>query len=867
MNKVKKISGYLLSFLIPIAILIMWLYTNNALSLKNNMIVVSDMYHQYMILLGQLKNLFSDGFIFYSFSKALGGNMIGTVVYYLLSPINVITLFFNQSNMQYACVLIILIKIGLCGTTMFLFLKNTFKQLTLPVLLMFSTCYALMMFNVVYFFNIIWLDGIILAPLVLWGIDRIIDGKKPILYSIGLFLTILINYYIGYIMCLFAVIYFLYKLLIKYKWNKDKQIIKKLITNFLLTSILSGLLAMIILIPMYIELKDSMRVVGNVFSTPLEINWDLIKLFSEFFVGISRKKVLLNPDSFLLYTGIITFILSIFYFFNNKINKREKILSLIVLFIFISSFMCNYLNYIWQGMTITNCFNGRYTFLFSFYLIYLSVKCFINLDGVKKIVYFAIAPLYPIVGLFAYIKGLIDLPYVYVSVGLFFLYLFIVYQINHNDNVYKKQLIMMLVVVAISELFFNAYADLSHYSLLKENMIEGKYRDYSDIYNNIKNNDSSLFYRTYLVKEATANDPFYFNYNGTEVFLSSVNKKLFGFYKNNGCHTRGNTVLSYTCHNYMLDALLDVKYLGFPDKQDDAYKLTYQKSIREGSNLFYGFANITMNVQENPYALSLGFMVNKDILDFNKQYQSIKQDPITYQNLVYKLISDKHMDLIKKIDLTKVDYNVYRFTNISDSPYFVTANYDNKAITEKVEIYFNDNSLIDTVNAAKYSVYVKNTFNTNENVTIKIKMNNYTLVPKNVSLYYFDMEAFKEAINELKKEQMNILVNKESYLKTSIDVTSDKTVLLTTIPYEQGWQILVDNRQVKYYPVMDTFIGLDLTKGKHTIEFKFSPPGIKIGAIISGISLVLLVSYLLYFEKINKKIFKEKEDEAQKKLI
>jgi hypothetical protein len=116
-----------------------------------------------------------------------------------------------------------------------------------------------------------------------------------------------------------------------------------------------------------------------------------------------------------------------------------------------------------------------------------------HLDGVKKIMYFIIAPIFPIVGLIINLRGLLDIQYAYITTALSFLYLLILYLIAHRDGKEHKQLIMMLSAIAISELFFNAYADLSHYQLIRNKILEGKYDDYQSIVNFVQENDDSVF--------------------------------------------------------------------------------------------------------------------------------------------------------------------------------------------------------------------------------------------------------------------------------------------------------------------------------------------------------------------------------------
>ena len=88
-----------------------------------------------------------------------------------------------------------------------------------------------------------------------------------------------------------------------------------------------------------------------------------------------------------------------------------------------------------------------------------------------------------------------------------------------------------------------------------------------------------------------------------------------------------------------------------------------------------------------------------------------------------------------------------------------------------------------------------------------------------------------------------IKYKKDNYIKGIINVDKDKTTLFTTIPYNKGWNIYVDNKKINYSTCTESFICLDLSQGNHTIEFKFIPKGFIIGSIISLITLITTIIY------------------------
>ena len=71
----------------------------------------------------------------------------------------------------------------------------------------------------VHGWNIMWLDCILLFPLIVYGLERLVREQKGMLYCVTLGLSILSNYYISIMTCLFLVLYFIALLIWK---NRDR---------------------------------------------------------------------------------------------------------------------------------------------------------------------------------------------------------------------------------------------------------------------------------------------------------------------------------------------------------------------------------------------------------------------------------------------------------------------------------------------------------------------------------------------------------------------------------------------------------------------------------------------------------------------
>ncbi len=251
-------------------------------------------------------------------------------------------------------------------------------------------------------------------------------------------------------------------------------------------------------------------------------------------------------------------------------------------------------------------------------------------------------------------------------------------------------------------------------------------------------------------------------------------------------------------------------------------------------------------IYQNPNALSLGFMVDKDVNNFVEYFKQGKiRNSFETQNYFIKTMINKDVNIFKPYKIKKIDNKNYEILIDNRGPIYLSIyNSFKDDIKYKVSVYIDD-EFIKTFEYYDHGILKIN----NKYKDELIKLNFQTKEDiYGIFLYYLDEELLTDAISELQKNQMNITSVNKHHIKGNINVTDDKTVLFTSIPYEEGWTVLVDGKEMNYYSVFDMFIGLDLTEGYHEIEFKFMPPYFKLGIFISIISVILFAIYI-FFER------------------
>lgn len=369
-EKLKKVVLYLLSFLVPLIILIGIFIHIKVYPFGENTYLPVDAYGQYVNYLQYFRDIFlGDNSIIYSLSKSIGGEMFGLIAYYLMSPYNFITLLFQKGNMSLAFDIILILKIASTSVT-FTYYLNRRKKANFANLI-FAFMYALSSYVITYGYNIMWLDAVIMLPIVIAGIDDLVNKRRNCLYIIALSITLITNYYIGFMVCVFCVIYFIYKILLGDLEDK-KEILKK-IRNFIIYSICAALISAIVLVPVFIGLQDG-RANFSLKEMTFQNNFEMKDFIGKFFTNAFNFDEVKNYAMPPVFCGVLANILAISYFFNKKIKLKEQLLSMLMIIVFIVSFYIRAANLIWSIGNPPAWWIYRYAFCFIFMYIIFAKK-------------------------------------------------------------------------------------------------------------------------------------------------------------------------------------------------------------------------------------------------------------------------------------------------------------------------------------------------------------------------------------------------------------------------------------------------------------------------------------------------------------
>ena len=244
---IRPSDGLVAAFFVPVIIMIIIFAQRGIFPFGEESFLRTDMYHQYAPFFSEFQHKLTHGGSFlYSWDVGMGVNFAALYAYYLASPLNWLLVLCPKAYIIEFMTYMIVFKIGLSGLSFAYYLRKHCRTSDFGIAF-FGIFYALSGYMAAYSWNIMWLDCILLFPLIMLGLERLVREKKCFLYCITLGLSILSNYYISIMICIFMVLYFIALLVMDGKKSWKDYMVN--ISSFAVFSLLAGGLAAAVLLP------------------------------------------------------------------------------------------------------------------------------------------------------------------------------------------------------------------------------------------------------------------------------------------------------------------------------------------------------------------------------------------------------------------------------------------------------------------------------------------------------------------------------------------------------------------------------------------------------------------------------------------
>lgn len=831
---------YIAAFLVPFFIMLILYIIRGVFPFGERSYMRMDFYHQYGPFMREFARKLKEGeSLFFAFENGMGINYWAQYAYYLASPINWIYVLVPLSLVVEVMNFTMILRCGVAGLAFFIFLRKKYdkKEWTM---LAFSTVYALSAYYLAYSCNIMWTDCYALFPLVILGVDELVRGKSGKWYGITMAICTISNFYIAVILG-FCLLCYLPIAICARKGITFKQIVVALL-RFAGITVVCVMIGAVIMLPILLALQHSP---AGTATFPEEwvsnFNWgELLQRLLINMEGILNKSKLPNIYSSVFLLPAIVMFLGI-----KSIPWKEKVARLVVMIFLLLSFQWNVLDYVWHGLHFPNSFPARQAFFFAFLaaeLMYMAYdrrhefpKLAILISGFLELILLSVGWVY--LGADLEYKGT---PVYLLSILFIMLYVFILFMEKQEST---KVFTWILLGVCIMECCINTFVTGISSTVKRETYVKNDAL-IATMLEDIEAQEGDDFYRVERLSRKTVNDAAWDGYNSVSYFSSTVLDDVRFFFKDFGLRY-SNGAYSYSGATPLTGSLFGVKYLIHDEAVSPGIRYT-QETYEDGDKALYLYTNTQ--------ALPLGFLIDSYV---ETQYVTPEErNPFLVHNEFVQAITGTEEKLFNQI-------NQYKKTFIDDN----NDSDEDDVKTTAIKVEAGELPFMFVRNASKVKVLEYN-LETGEEKEYEVDdleyRQNYsfgvTQYPReicvtpsddetksvNMFTYAMDQEVMDKVYDILSAVPMEIVSMTDTHIKATIDAPETATVL-TTIPYDDGWTVKVDGEKVQSHAWEDAFLSVEVGVGVHELEFKYVPPGFRIGLLISAVGMG--IAACLFFHK------------------
>ena len=855
----------LLAFSFPVLTVLAALVITGCYPYGEQTMLTVDLYHQYAPFVVTFRNkLLSGQSLLYSWNDGLGQEFYAAYANYAASPLNLFSVFFNAKTIPVFIGLVTCLRAGLSGLFMMFFLSENDNRRVDNITVVFACSYALCGWYISYFWNIMWCDAVVLLPLVMLGLRRLLIERKCALYAASLAILIYSNYYAGFFVCLFLVMFAPAYYVMLFAPDKPKGDPMKLsfktffgaAFRFAFSSIFAAGATAVLTIPTYMILRHC-SATGD--SLPKDFT-----LQNNLFDFLGRLMVAANPNirdgMANVYSGVVAAMLLPLFFMLPKstgIAMRHKVSMGLLIFIMYLSFTNRTLNFIWHGLHFPNQIPYRESFLMSFLLVFVG---FLTIRRIRSLnvgtvmgsvaAWFAFLLLYEKFG-----KG--NESYIQIGSTLLFIIiqgaaLRIVSDVRSGKSSFYCE--TLLTVTMLVEIFAASTVSIG---LVAEHEGFAYYDSYGRSHEQVKEYVDSVegteghkrFERSELFPNNVCDIQALYDVKGLSIFSSTARESFVKYMRNFGFHNNGINGFRNAGLTRVTATILGVRNLVETEKTKTVPAL-FEKEYNSGNVTSWG----------NPDALSVGYMVSEKFPDYVPEY--LDQGNVfekTNQWVramgaeadVYTPVNIVHTDAVGMS--TKYQKNtklLYTIEADDDDDCGFTITIDDAKIGSDVYVYAGaskgGNATV-TVGETSRKFEIRSfqiiSLGIYDGTPMKLKVDYYdppNASPLYVYGYQLDKDGYKKMVEKLSDEQLEVT----SYDATSLSGTitaKESGLLFLTIPYSEGWCAWVDGVQAEIAPVNDALMSIKMDAGKHDVRIEYIPAGFKPGALITCVSVFVIV--------------------------
>ena len=779
-----------------------------------------DLYHQYLPFLCELRRrLVTGAGLKYSFSLGLGASFYALYVYYLSDPLNLLSIFFPEDFMAEFITLAAFLKISAASGFMCRYLCFRCRKLSYYACVMLSLCYGFSGYIASYDWNVMWMWGIALAPIVILGFEKLIRGEGISLYLVSMAFTVWTNYYIAMIMGEFLILYFI--VLCLEEIRSIGAFFRSLVLLGVTTALSAGISA-VLLLPEWAEISRT-SFTGRAFPDSIRFYLTVPELMLRSLMAAGVETGLGHEPA--LYASLaILFLLPVF-FLNKGIPLISRAARGALIIFFYLSFDMNVPEFIWHGFNYPDSIPARQAFLFIFICISSSGMALEGIEhmGYKRRSAAIIFPVlfYAVCIIFCNKEEHTDL-YTWILSALFILLYFVLMLvfIFYRREYYKWGRYSVCLLLML-ELFFNfnltSVRDVSrkayyrHAASYKELAGEGEKRN---------SLNQGYFTRFDLTDENIRNASSLIGFSDASFFSSTIDSSITDFYKAFGMkasrvHYMGEGLTPFTSAVMGIGGVIANEYRN--NETDFDVALLTAESAED-----YLF--------ENSFRLPLGFAIPEETYDLEKE-KAEAADPIDLQNRAAIKLNGERIFIRVKDGCIKEEAGKAVITVPAEGHYYAFANTDAGKITEYTDLSeepwaeFKDMKYKSIMDLGRLDRDTKVTLETDNGSEPGIRL--YRLRP----------DKLESLTERLSGTALTLTGFEDDHIEGLVNMPAGEKLFLA-LPSSKDWKVLLDGEgPIKQESFYGLFMVLAVPEGLHHISLTYHIPYFTEGLVLSVFSL------------------------------
>lgn len=561
-----------------------------------------------------------------------------------------------------------------------------------------------------------------------------------------------------------------------------------------------------------------------------------------------------------------------------EISKKGKVISLILLVAacsYLSNATFDYIKQL-QPESVTMIISSHLQLILLFVIINASVIFYLywklskdNLE--KKISRVILTSVLILISAILAVKG-----FLFSQICLtLFTYVFVIFSIKPKMS---KVVVILLYGMTFFELGYNAYlAQVGFYYNEIDQFVDAT-TSVKRVTDHVKENADNKFYRIASTFAYSRTSPSLLTYPGLENFSSTLEKSTIDHFSYMG-DIGGYFSTIYANGTPLTDALYGVRY--YMDFKDGVDK---QNETQSGKMKFTRYTNrydmeryFTKKVyederyivRENPNSFSIAYGTNNLVSDlkFNRDdainnqnrilnamqgvsvespdyvdyFTPLGFNDIEVENLeIIKENKDSGEYVYKRKDNTKDGVIRYKFTPQTDNTYYL---FSPQALTGKsgYTVSVNGDLISNLIVFSQRQIWQITDRTSQKESVIEFRFQFDDIDLSHLGLYRADVEKINQILHSRKNQELHVEKFNSTHIVGKVDITDGSTVMMTSIPYNEGWQVKVDGKPIKTRKSWDSFLSFPISPGKHKVEFVFKQKWSTLGLSITIVSLIVLL--------------------------